>query len=146
MGTTAYGDLPSGAIAGPVISHASVASNGASASFNAIGANVWRAPQAGVIDNAHWEPTGADAAGTSAASFRTLTIRNGGSSGTGTTVLASLVLSASLASNTIRAFTVGSAATFAAGDVICAHQAATGTDAEDTVLVAGRFQANWRAI
>ena len=146
MGTTAYGDLPSGALVGPNISHASVASNGASASFNNIGANVWRAPQNGVVVSAWWEPTGADAAGTSAASFRTLTIRNGSTDGLGTAVLASLVLSASLASNTTRAFTLATTPTFSAGQVIAAHQAATGTDAEDTVLVAGRFQVNWRPI
>ena len=146
MGSTAYGDLPSGAIRGAAVSHASVASDGAAASYNNIGANTWRAPQNGRVDSIWWEPTGADNAGASAASYRTLTIRNGSSDGTGTAVLGSLVLSASLASNTTRAFTLATTPTFSAGQVIYAAQAATGTDATHTVLRAGLFHVNWRPI
>ena len=146
MGSTAYGDLPSGALVGAQISHASVASNGAAASYYNIGANGWRAPQNGRLDSVWWEPTDADSAPASAVSFRTLTIRNGSSDGTGTAILASLVLSASLASNTTRAFTLATTPTFSAGQVIYLAQAATGTDATHTVLRAARLQANWRPI
>lgn len=146
MGTTAYGDLPSGALVGAQISHASVASDGAAASYNNIGANTWRAPQNGRVESIWWEPTGADNSAASAVSFRTLTIRNGSSDGTGTAVLGSLVLSASLASNTTRAFTLAATPTFSAGQVVYAAQAATGTNATHTVLVAGRFHVNWRPI
>lgn len=146
MGSTAYGDLPSGAITGAQISHASVASDGAAASYNNIGANIWRAPQNGRIDSIWWEATGADTGGASTASYRTLTIRNGSSDGTGTAVLGSLVLSATLASNTTRALTLAAAPTFSAGQSIYAAQAATGTDATHTVLRAGRFTVNWRPI
>lgn len=146
MGSTAYGDLTSGALVGAQVSHASVASDGAAASYNNIGANIWRAPQNGRVDSIWWEPTGADSSAASAVSFRTLTIRNGSSDGTGTTVLGSLVLSASLASNTTRAFTLATTPTFSAGQSIYAAQAATGTNATHTVLVAGRFTVNWRPV
>lgn len=146
MGSTAYGDLPSGALVGAQISHASVASDGAAASFNNIGASIWRAPQNGRIDSVWWEPTGADSSAASAVSFRTLTIRNGASDGTGTAILASLVLSASLASNTTRAFTLATTPTFSAGQPIYAAHAATGTNATHTVLVAGKFHVNWRPV
>ena len=146
MGSTAYGDLISGALVGAQVSHASVASDGAAASYNNIGANIWRAPQNGRIDSIWWEATGGDTGGASAVSFRTLTIRNGSSDGTGTAVLGSLVLSATLASNTTRAFTLATTPTFSAGQAIYAAQAATGTNATHTVLVAGRFTVNWRPI
>lgn len=146
MGSTFLGDIPSGAIVGAQVSHASVASNGAAASYNNIGANTWRAPQNGRVVSAWWEPTGADTGGSSTASYRTLSIINGSSDGTGTAVLASVNLTATLASNTTRALTLATTPTFAEGQVVFAAQAATGTNATHTELVAGRFHVNWRPV
>lgn len=147
MGTTALGDIQSGAVAGDVISHASVASNGANAAIRAIGVLNWRAPQAITIVSAHWEPTGADSAVTNTSSYRTLSMINAGSAGTGTTVLASLANNTSQASNTLKAMTVASAPTVAAGEVVAfSHATVGGAETNGTVLVAGQARFHYRPI
>ena len=147
MGSTMLGDITSGSLRGPVISHASVASNGAAAALSAIGALNWRAPQNCTIVEAWWEPTGADSAVTNTSSYRLLTIINAGSAGTGTTVLASLNNNTSQASNTLKAMTVASTATVAQGAVVAAsHVTVGGAETNGTVLVAGQFHVTYRPV
>lgn len=147
MGTTFLGDAQSGSLHGGIISHASVASNGAGAVIANIGVNNWRAPQACTIVEAWWEPTGADSAVTNTTSYRLLTLVNAGSAGTGTTVLASLNNTTSQASNTLKTMTVASAATLAQGAVVAAsHATVGGNETNGTVLVAGQFRFTYRPI
>lgn len=147
MGTTFLGDIPSGALAGPNITHASAATDAASATFAAIGANVWRAPQDITIVSAWHEPTGADQDAANAASYRTYSLVDGSTDGLGTRVLASANLTASQASNTTRALTNIAAPTVARGQVVYARYGATigGTHA-GTVVRAGMFSFSWRPI
>ncbi len=153
MAIMELGDIPSGSLAGAVISHASVASDGANATYGgAAVATKWRAPQACTIVGAYWEPHGANSAAANASSYRDLKLINGGADATGTTVLASLSLTASLASNTQRAFTLVSNSSLstpvlAAGDVVYASQNTVGgAHSAGTVLVAGQFRFNYRPI
>ena len=147
MGTTFLGDIQSGAVMGDEVSHASAASDGANAAIRAIGANNWRAPQNITIVSAWWEATGADSAAANASSYRTLQIINAGSSGTGTTALASLNLTASLGSNTQRAMTMAPTPSASTGEVIAAsHLTVGGAHSAGTVLVAGNFRFAYRPI
>lgn len=167
MGATFLGDIPSGSEEVVQITHASVASNGAASVFGGTSSSAafWRAPSKGVITFANWEPIGAAAAGTSTASFRKVSLIDQGQAGAGTVHLADLSLTASIASFTPTAMTLATASatattfgtvtqsgigttnvTVAANDVICVSQAATGTDATDTVLVAGQVTFGFRAI
>lgn len=147
MGTTALGEAYSGSLRGSVISHASVASNGANAAIRAIGADNWRAPQACTIVEAWWEPTGADSAVTNTSSYRTLTIINAGSSGTGTTVLASVANNTSQASNTLKAMTVVANNSVSQGQVVAfSHATVGGAETNGTVLVAGNGHFTYRPI
>ena len=148
MGSTAYGDLTSGAVGTIVISHASVASDGAAAKVLEIGALVNRAPQNMRLVSAWWEPTGADSSAASAVSYRTLNIVNGGADGTGTTVIASVNLTASQASNTQKALTLVATPSLSTGEVIFASYSATAgaADATHTKLFAGNFRVAWRPI
>jgi hypothetical protein len=147
MGTTALGDLPSGALASPNITHASAATDAASATFAAIGANVWRAPQAITIVSAFHEPTGANQDAAHAASYRIFSLIDGSTDGLGTRVLASAILTASQASNTRRSLTTIDVPTVAAGNVVYANYGATvgGTHA-GTVVRAGHFSFGWRPV
>lgn len=147
MGTTALGEAYSGSLRGAVISHASVASNGANAALNAIGANNWRAPQAITIVEAWWEPTGADSAVTNTSSYRRLTVINAGSAGTGTTVLGTLNNNTSQASNTLKTVTMVSTNSVAQGEVVAvSHATVGGAETNGTVLVAGNFHLTYRPI
>lgn len=147
MGTTFLGDIPSGALPGPNITHASAATDAASATFAAIGANVHRAAQALTIVSAWHEPTGADQDAADAASYRAFALIDGSTNGLGTRVLASANLTASQASNTTRALTLIAAPTVARGNVIYARYGATvgGTHA-GTVVRAGHFSFSYRPI
>jgi hypothetical protein len=147
MGTTALGDIPSGALAGVNISHASAATDAAAASFSNIGAQVWRAPQDIVIVSAWHEPTGADQPAADAASYRPFTLRAGSSDGTGTRILASANLTASQASNTTRALTMASRPTVARGQVVYgAYGATVGGTHAGTIVRAGHFSFSYRPI
>lgn len=141
-----YGDIPGG-IPGstPELVIASVASNGAAATARI----AFRAPQALKIVNAWWQPnTVAQATTTSAtASYRRLTLLNGGQGQAGTAVLGSLNLTVSLQSLATRAFTLASNPTIAAGDtLILSHATVGGDDAEGTVLRAGTLFVGYRPI
>src|SRR5687768_551474 len=105
------GHTPGGALPGPNITHASAATDAASATFAAIGANVWRAPQDITIVSAWHEPTGANQDAAHAASYRQFSLMAGSTDGLGTRVLASANLTASQASNTTRALTLATSST-----------------------------------
>lgn len=135
------GDIPEGTIDGGAISHASVASNGASATYGGAGVAVkWRAPVACKLKAAYWEPNGADSDANNTASYRNLSLIDGGADATGTASLASLSLTATLASDTQRALTLAASPTLDAGDVVYASQTTVGgAHATGTLLVAGAF-------
>lgn len=138
---------PGNAVIRTLISHASVASNGANAIVGSIGANCFRAPTAMTIQSAWWEPTGADSAGSSTVSYRQVNVLNCGQAGLGATVLASLGLTATLASNNTRGLVLGSAPNVQQGDIIAfQHATVGGANSDHTVLVAGQLQVNWRPI
>lgn len=148
MGTTMLADyMASGSLRGSVISHASVASNGANAAIRAIGVDNWRAPQALTITEAYWEPTGADSAVTNTSSYRRITLINAGSAGTGTTVLGTLNNNTSQASNTLKTITVVAGNSVAAGEVVAfSHTTVGGAETNGTVLVAGQVHFNFRPV
>ncbi len=131
-----------------LISHASVASDGANAIVGSIGANCFRAPRAMQLESAWWEPTGADNTATpNTLSYRRVTVLDAGPNGAGTTVLASLDLTASLASNTTRAFSLIATPTVPKGNVIAVqHATVGGAHSDGTVLRAGQFHLNWSPI
>lgn len=140
MAGTFLGDIP-GARFNLGQPNASVASNGAVGRLIEIGV----APHDCRVQAAWWTPTGADQG--TAASYRNVKLINGGTAGTGTTVVASLALSASAASLTPRAMTTVSSATIPAGAMIYASQDTVGgTDATGTVLRAGRFDLSYEVI
>ena len=114
--------------------HASTASNGASARIGILGIahRDFRPTQF------YWTPTGADATGSSGVTYRQMVIYNGGTSGTGTQVLASLNLVASLASWGTRAFSAVTSATVLKDSVIYGVQTTVGSgDHANCVMVAG---------
>lgn len=147
MGSTFLGDIPSGALPGIAISHASAATDAASATFGAIGALVQRAAQNLTIVSAWHEPNGADQPAADAASYRAFALIDGSTDGLGTRILASANLTASQASNTTRALTLISNPSVARGNVIYARYGATvgGTHA-GTVVRAGTFGWSYRPI
>lgn len=145
------GDIPSGTWRGEVLTHSSAASDGGSAAYG-IGTDSqrFRLPQAGYILGAYWEPTGANSACTKTASYRLLQLYNASTDGSGTAVLGSLALSATLVSNSQRALTMQTATaslTAAANTLIAvSHISVGGNEANGTVLVAGAFHILWRPI
>lgn len=148
MGTTYLGDIPSGALPGPAnISHASAATDAASAMMANIGVAVQRAAQDITIVNAYHEPTGADQPAQDAASYRLYYLMDGSADGLGTRILASGSYTASQASNTRKSLTLIDSPTVGAGHVIYAKYGATvgGTHA-GTVVRAGIFSYNFRPI
>lgn len=130
------GDIIGNRIGVPALAaHASVASNGADGSLGQIGPFPYNIR----VRSAWWTPTGADQ-GANTASYRQLSLRNGGTAGTGTAVVASLNLTASKASLAPAEMTVDTTVTLASGAVLVASQATVGgTDATGTVLRAGQF-------
>lgn len=129
------------------ITHASAATDAASATFGAIGSVVQRAPQNLQIISAWHEPTGADQPAADAASYRQFALIDGSTNGLGTRVLASANLTASQGSNTTRALTLIVNPTVARGNVIYAQYGATvgGTHA-GTVVRAGHFAYSWKPL
>ena len=146
MASTALGDIPGARFHAPVVgTHASVASNGAAARLGQIGPfahnirmrNIWHSP------------TGADQ-GANTASYRRLSVYNGGTAGTVTATasrIASLNYSASLASLGARALTVDTTVTLASGEIAYFSQETVGgDDATGTVLRAGQFSVAYEVI
>jgi len=147
MGSTFLGDIASGALRGDVISYASVASNGAGAAIRAIGVGNWRAPQNITIVDAWMEHTGADGGAQNSASYRRLTLIDAGSAGAGTTVLGTLNLTSSQASNTTRAFTMVDRNSVSKGNIVAfSHATVGGAHSDGTVLVAGQIHYTYRPI
>ncbi len=145
MGSTALGDVPSGALLGASLSHASAATDAASALVANIGQSVWRAPQNIIIVDAWWEPTGANQDAQSTASYRVFSLMDGSTDGLGTRTLASSSASASVASNTTKDLTLIASPTVSKGFVVHAQYGATvgGTHA-GTVVRAGHFMFTYR--
>ena len=144
MAATYLGDIPGARFhIASVSAHASVASNGAAARLDSLGPfdhNIR-------VRNVYWQPTAADHAMTSTASYRQLTLRNGGAAGTGTAIIGSLNLTATLASLGVRAFTMDSTATVASGaQIYLSHGTVGGDHANGSVLVAGRFALSYEVI
>ena len=148
----AVGDIPEGTWVAGNLTRAALASNGGSAVYG-VGNVVQqiRAPQAMFIIGADYEPYGADDAPDQSASYRRYSIINGGTGGAGTDVLGSLNLSATLASNATRAFTMQaggtSVQTVSKGEIIYANQVTIGGDhSVGTVNAAARIWIHWRPI
>ena len=147
MASTALGDIPGARFHVPVVvTHASVASGGANARLGQIGpfAHDIR------VRNAWWTPTGADNGGTNTASYRRLSLYNGGSAGTATATanrVASLNLTASKASLAPAAMTVDTTVTVASGAILYASQETVGgASATNTQLEAGQFALAYEVI
>lgn len=136
MASNPAGDIPGARFAMALAAtHASAASNGATArggQFGPFGFGI--RPTA-----AFWCPTGADATGSSSATYRNVQIINGGTAGTGTTVVASLALSASLASLGQRAMVVDTTQTVASNEILYFKQVTVGSgDHANCVMPAGQ--------
>jgi len=148
MGTTFAGDIPSGAFGVGVISNAVLASNGAAATYGGAGAaEKWRAPQNLTIVDAWWEPSGADNAATSLTSYRLVKLVQGSTDATGTVVLGSVAMSATLASDTQRAMTLATTPTVSKGYVVMAAQISVGGNhSVGTVTAEGQTRFTFRPI
>lgn len=122
-----------------IVQNASVASGGANARLGQIGPY----PHDVRFRNLWWSPTGADQAATQSATYRRLSLFNGGTAGTVTATasrMASLNLSATQASLGAAAFAVDTTQTLASGQIAYFSQETVGgTDANGTVLAAGQF-------
>lgn len=135
MANTFLGDIPGARFLMGPVANASAASNGAGALIGAVGV----APHDMRVRAAYWQATGADQ-GANTASYRRLTVVNGGTAGTGTAIVASINLSASKASLVPNSMTVDTSVTIPAGAVLYAsHATIGGDDATGTVLRAGAF-------
>lgn len=133
--------------AGVNLTHASAATDAAAASVGNIGTQVWRAPDNIVIVSAWHEPTGADQPAADAASYRTFSLRCGGVDGTGTRILASSNLTASMASNNTRAIDLATNLSVNRGEVVYgAYSATVGGTHAGTVVRAGHFSFSWRPL
>jgi len=76
-----------------------------------------------------------------------LKLVNGSLLGTGTVVLASLAMSASLASDTQRAMTLATTPSVSKGEVVLAAQVSVGANhSQGTVVQAGQFRFAYRPI
>ena len=134
--TLGQSDLPGHAFRGVMDRIASVASNGGASQFF-----IMRAPADINVTAAYWVPSGTDQTANTA-SYRRLSIVNGGTDGLGTTIVASLNITASQASKSMNAF-VGSGSV-PAGGVVLFSQVTVGGDEDDaTELVAGYAQVEY---
>ena len=140
MASTPLGDIPGARHGGEGIAatNASVASAGANARLGQFGPFAHNIR----IRNAWWTPTDADQAATQSASYRRLSIYDGGAAGTATATanrVASLNVSASQASLGPMAFTTLDRI-ISAGNVVYWSQETVGAaDANGTVLRAGQL-------
>lgn len=140
MGKTFQGDIPGNRQHDAnVVANASVASGGANGRIGQAGPFA----QDIRVQNAWWTPTGADSAGSTTASYRRLDLINGGPAGTVTASaarIATLGLTASHASLGPVPMVVDTTVTLASGSIVYFSQSTVGgTDATNTVLVAGQF-------
>lgn len=141
MGRSFLADIPGNFFVAPLGSHASVASNGAGALLVDC---AFVAPANLKLLSA-WRQVQADEASvgtaTTTASYRRVSIVNGGAAGTGTTIMASSNGNgASVASLGTRAFATTANNTAAAGDILMASQLTVGGANDDaTTLRAGKL-------
>lgn len=138
MGASFLADIPGNAFR-VVYHNAAIASDGAASRFA-----MFRAPANLQITAAYWVPYGADQ-GADTGSYRKLSIVNGGTDGTATTVVASIALTASKASFSINALT-GSATVAASAAVVFSQTTVGGDDATGTVLRAGVVQVEYQLL
>lgn len=143
------GNIPNNRNPLPVITHASVASNGANAILGFAGP--W--PYDVRVRTQYWQPTGADftvSTATATASYRRIDVYNGGAAGTATATasrIGSLSLQASIASRSTAGFTIDSTVTVAAGNTLYFSQSTVGgADANGTVLPAGQISGFYEII
>lgn len=140
MGKSFLADFPGNFFSAPLGSHASVASNGA----NALLVDCAFVAPANLKLLSAWRQVQADEAtvgtATTTATYRRVTILNGGSAGTGTTIMASSNGNgASVASLGTRSFATTANNTASQGEILIASQLTVGgTNADATVLQAGK--------
>jgi len=138
MGATQQSDIP-GNVYRDIYHNASVASDGAAARYS-----IFRAPQSIKVTAAYWSPYDDDQTG-NATSYRRVAVVNGGTAGTGTTVIASLNITASKASMSLNALT--GTATASVGEVMIFSQVTVGGDKDDeTELRAGMLQVEYQLL
>lgn len=147
MGKTALGDIPGNRFTLAPVTHASVASNGANARIQALGPFEFDVQ----IRQVYWSPTGADQnTAAQTASYRRLTLYNGGTAGTATATasrLGSANVNASLASHGTTTFTLAATPTVASGGIIyLSHETVGGAHNDGTVLAAGFFTVAYEVI
>lgn len=147
MASTPLGDIPGARFHEPLAAtNAAVASNGANARIGQIGPFAHNVR----VRNAWWTPISADQAATQSATYRRLTLYNGGTAGTATATgsrLASANMSASAASLGPVSMTVDTTLTVSSGSIIYFSQETVGgTDANGTVLSAGQFAVAYEVI
>lgn len=134
------GDIPNARFALALTTVASVASNGANARLAQFGPFPFDIR----LRAGWWQPTGADQDATSTASYRRLSVYNGGTAGTATATasrMASLNLTASIASFGTASFAVDSTVTVASGQTLYMSQETVGgAESNGTVLRAGQAQ------
>ena len=140
MAKVPQGDIPGYRVTLPVVqTHASVASNGANARLGQFGPFPFDLR----LRNLWWSPTGADQASTQTATYRRLSVYNGGSAGTATASasrMGSVSLTGSQASLGAVAGVVDTTVTLASGQIaFFSQETVGGTDANGTVLQAGQF-------
>lgn len=146
MASTRLGDIPGARFHAPaVVTNASAASGGANARIGQFGPFQHNVR----VRNVDWAPTSADQ-GANTASYRRLSLYNGGTAGTVTATasrIGSLNLSASKASLAPVAFTVDTTVTVASGAVLYFSQETVGgAEATGTVLQAGTFAVAYEII
>lgn len=144
------GDIPGARFHAPEIAQASIASNGAAAVLGYFGPFA----QDIRVRNVFWTPTVASQAATQSASYRLVSLYNGGTAGTATATsarVANFSASATIASLTPTPFTVvdatGTTQTIASGSLLYFSQTTVGgNDANGTVLVAGNLSMEYEVL
>src|SRR4030065_59677 len=126
---------------------ASVASDGSNA---VVASAAFIAPNSIKVKNAWYIPW-ADAAtvgtATTSATYRRINLLNGGTSGTGTTIVASCNMTASVASRGSKAFATTANNTLSSGQMLYFSQLTVGgTDDDGTVLQSGVLQIEYQLL
>jgi len=147
MGKTALADIIGNSFC-KNFTVASVASDGAGAvvaSAAFLAANSLKVKSAWYIP---WADAATVGTATTSATYRRLTLRNGGTSGTSTTIVASANLVASVASRGSKGFTTTANNTLSSGQMLYFSQETIGgaDDDDGTVLQAGVLQIEYELI
>jgi hypothetical protein len=146
MGKTFLADIPDN-YAHQVFTNAGVASNGANA---VIASAAFVAPN-NLIVNRAWYMPWANAAtkgtATTSATYKRINLLNGGTSGTGTTIIASCNLTASIASRGSKAFATTANNTVSAGYILYFSALTVGGTSDDgTQLQAGVLEIEYELL